>query len=304
MNKHQKKYLNLICSAASQLEGKCLSGIYINAHSKLYFECKNKHLWLATPNSISNGNWCPECSGKKKHTISDAVVLAESKNGSCLSRVYINNKSNLIWKCESGHVWEAKFKDVNNGTWCATCSGCSKNTIDICNNIAKSRKGICLSKLYTNAHAKILWQCDKKHEWVSTFNNIRNGRWCPKCKAKSQMKLADILKKILGHDFIFNYRPDWLKRESGYNLEIDIFFPELKLGVEYNGEQHYRPVRFGNYDDKKAKDDFEKLVNRDMEKYDKIKRNGNKIKDFIIFTYKDSITIECVLDKLQLGGLK
>src|ERR1035437_5662501 len=38
---------------------------------------------------------------------------------------------------------------------------------------------------------------------------------------------------------LYNYRPDWLKNpETGRNLEIDIYYPDLKLAVEFQGIQH------------------------------------------------------------------
>jgi len=304
MNKHQQKYLNLIRIVSIQREGECLSEDYMNAHSKLRFKCKHKHIWLATPNSINNGNWCPECSGRKKHTIGDANILGRNKGGRCLSTKYINNKTNLIWECQEGHRWKATLKDIRVGNWCAACAGRAKNTIERCNEIATLSNGTCLSKSYTNAHTKMLWQCSNKHKWKATFNNIRNDRWCPKCRLKTQTKLAGILKKILGHDFIFNYRPNWLERENGYRLEIDIFFPDIKLGVEYNGKQHYEPVKFGNYSDKEAKKLFNRLVLRDEEKYSKIQNNKNNISDFIIFTYEDDIAEDSIIKKLVSSGIR
>lgn len=32
----------------------------------------------------------------------------------------------------------------------------------------------------------------------------------------------------------YNYRPDWLQ-----GLELDIYFPQARVGVEFNGDQHY-----------------------------------------------------------------
>lgn len=41
-------------------------------------------------------------------------------------------------------------------------------------------------------------------------------------------------------DIITGYRPDFLKNEeSGKNLEIDAYHPKAKVGIEYNGYQHY-----------------------------------------------------------------
>jgi hypothetical protein len=42
-------------------EGKCLSNEYHNAHTPLMWECKNRHQWLAAPDSVKHGSWCPEC---------------------------------------------------------------------------------------------------------------------------------------------------------------------------------------------------------------------------------------------------
>lgn len=35
-----------------------------------------------------------------------------------------------------------------------------------------------------------------------------------------------------------NFRPDWLRWKTGYNLELDLFFPEWNLAIEANGSQH------------------------------------------------------------------
>lgn len=42
-------------------EGYCLSDNYINARTKLDWQCKMKHKWQATPDSIKSGSWCPKC---------------------------------------------------------------------------------------------------------------------------------------------------------------------------------------------------------------------------------------------------
>lgn len=40
-----------------------------------------------------------------------------------------------------------------------------------------------------------------------------------------------------GEEIIRHHRPDWLD-----GLEIDIFVPRLDLGLEYQGQQHFRPI--------------------------------------------------------------
>jgi hypothetical protein len=51
---------------ANTHQGNCLSTVYINAHSKLQWECIQGHRWKATPHNIQQGQWCPYCKGKSK----------------------------------------------------------------------------------------------------------------------------------------------------------------------------------------------------------------------------------------------
>ena len=46
---------------AAKKGGKCLSRKYINSKTKLKWKCAHAHIWLAIPNKIQQGRWCPEC---------------------------------------------------------------------------------------------------------------------------------------------------------------------------------------------------------------------------------------------------
>ena len=39
----------------------------------------------------------------------------------------------------------------------------------------------------------------------------------------------------------------WLKTEEGKTLELDCFNEDMKMAVEYNGEQHYKPCKWNNF---------------------------------------------------------
>ena len=49
---------------------------------------------------------------------------------------------------------------------------------------AKSKGGLCLSNNYLNNKTKLLWKCDKGHEWHSTYDSVRRGSWCSYCDGK------------------------------------------------------------------------------------------------------------------------
>lgn len=49
-----------------------------------------------------------------------------------------------------------------------------------------------------------------------------------------------LLAILTGFNFRENYRPDWLcNPETGRNLELDFFMPDLNVGIEVQGKQHY-----------------------------------------------------------------
>jgi hypothetical protein len=102
--------------------GTCLSKIYLGNHSKLEFQCRFRHIWLASPANIKSGKWCPNCSGNKKLSIKAAQELAEKMGGSCLSTEYKNTGSNLEWICSEGHQFGASMNNITSkGSWCPTC---------------------------------------------------------------------------------------------------------------------------------------------------------------------------------------
>lgn len=46
---------------ANLKNGKCLSIIYKNNHTKIEWQCTKSHKWFATPTNINQGHWCPYC---------------------------------------------------------------------------------------------------------------------------------------------------------------------------------------------------------------------------------------------------
>ena len=54
-----------------------------------------------------------------------------------------------------------------------------------------------------------------------------------------------LMKKYLdiylgGFKFIDNWKPSWLKASTGHYFELDRYYPELEVGFEFQGEQHFQ----------------------------------------------------------------
>lgn len=47
--------------------------------------------------------------------------------------------------------------------------------------LAASKGGKCLSKVYVDSHTKLTWECSQGHAWDAKPNNVSNGTWCPIC---------------------------------------------------------------------------------------------------------------------------
>lgn len=112
---------------AEKKGGTCLSASYENNAIKIKWRCANGHSWEARPVKIIIGQWCPVCrytdvAKKLKADIGVMQEIARSRKGALLSKEYVNAFSLLKWKCEKGHVWQARPAYVKRGTWCPVCA--------------------------------------------------------------------------------------------------------------------------------------------------------------------------------------
>ncbi len=72
----------------------------------------------------------------------------------------------------------------------------------------------------------------KRKVSAENFNNYRVSKFESLTREYLKFYYPD-------EEVIYNHRPDWLKNpNTGYNLELDIYFPNLKLGIECNGGMH------------------------------------------------------------------
>lgn len=114
--------IQLMRQLAERRSGKCLSDIYVDANSKLNWQCAKGHRWRAIPSNIKRGHWCPLCAGHGK-SIEDMKNAAADRGGRCLSEEYINARTHLLWQCKEGHQWRAIPVNITRkGSWCPVCA--------------------------------------------------------------------------------------------------------------------------------------------------------------------------------------
>ncbi len=89
-----------------------------------------------------------------------------------------------------------------------------------------------------------------------------------------------------GYKVIQHARPSFLSRQH-----LDIYVPELGLGIEYQGEQHFKPVDFWG-----GLEALEASQGRDEKKRRVCEDHGVQV---IYFSYQDEVS-----DELLRGRLK
>lgn len=127
------------------------------------------------------------------------------------------------------------------------------------------------------------------------FIGIRGIKFTPKFrqrkeKSKGEGRCREVLQSIFGVHFP-STRPYFLKNpDTGKNLELDCYNPDLKIAVEYQGQQHYRFIKYFHKDEEA----FRKQQQRDQYKKAVCESRGiclievpytvphNKIYDFLV----------------------
>lgn len=107
----------------------------------------------------------------------------------------------------------------------------------------------------------------------------------------SQERCGAVLRQLFPkHVFAQNVRPKWnLNPVTKRALELDWYCEELKLAVEYQGEQHYKPVaKFHGADEKVAEKKFAEQRARDLLKQANCDAMGVHLV-CVPFTYRDRV---------------
>lgn len=140
------------------------------------------------------------------------------------------------------------------------------------------------NQIKSNIESTIISNENYKELKTKYLNNaIEKGYY--KTKWKSEMKLYESVKKIYP-SAIYQYRSKWLDRQS-----LDIFIPELRIGIEYQGKQHYESVDFFG-----GEKGFEDRIYLDEQKRKKCKLN--KI-ELIEWKYDEIISKRNIIKKIN-----
>ena len=213
----------------------------------------------------ANGKGCPFCAGKQVHIL-DCLETTHPEiakqwhptlNGILTPKnVTIGSNKIVWWYCEKHkEAYLQKISNKKRGSGCPYCSG------------QKVHKSTCLETLYpeiaklwhptlnknltakdvtAGSQRKVWWICPIHGEYQQIVKNKVYGEGCPRCnESKGEKSIAKYLtkKKIR---FIRQHKFNDCKYKSYLYFDFGIFDHNKKINllIEYDGEQHFKEVKY------------------------------------------------------------
>jgi very-short-patch-repair endonuclease len=237
------------------------------SNKKVWWKCDkgDDHEWMNSIAHRSNGRGCSVCAGRTV-VLSNCLAtlnpdLAKewhpTKNGG-LTSFHVTEKAGkkVWWKCDKGddHEWMDSIAHRSNGRGCSVCAG---QTVVLSNCLATLNPDLAKEwhptkngdltpyEFSTGSDKKVWWKCDKgdDHEWRTLVRSRSRGHGCPFCdltpQSKQELTITFELIK-----FFKDINPKGFKTKvKGKLWSIDIYIPQLKLGVEFDGSYWHKDKR-------------------------------------------------------------
>ncbi|WP_083308957.1 MULTISPECIES: zinc-ribbon domain-containing protein [unclassified Corynebacterium] len=212
-----------------------------------------RHEWQATSGDRLRGYGCPYCSGNavlagyNDLATTHPDIAAEwhpTKNGKRKpSEVSKGSMTKYWWLCPLGHEYSQLPNSRTHGRGCPYCS--NRRVLMGFNDLATVAPAVAAEwhpknkntpdRILSGSHSKAWWICKEGHEWRAQIKSRRDGRNCPYCRKPWSLAEKEV------YAFVVEHAPgvEVLENDSSLftlGMELDIFVPELALGIEFNGE--------------------------------------------------------------------
>jgi len=267
---------------------------YVNNKVKVKIVCKVHGVFEQTPNNhLSKLQDCPLCSEKyfEMKTNEQIVLDFKFKHGNKYdySKVeYRGNKEKVEIICKKHGSF---YQTPNNHLKGQDCKECKKITtsefINKCKTVHKEKYNYDSVK-YVNMNTKVNIFCNEHGFFKQMPHSHLYGVGCPTCQeSKGEREIRNYLDRLgINYKTQHTFKDCLCKKK----LRFDFYIPKLNTCIEYDGEQHFKPVEFYG-----GELNFKKQKQRDLIK-EKYCDNSN-IK-LVRISYIDDIKnklLECLL---------
>lgn len=255
---------------------------YKNDRTKLmYYHIDCGHINFIRSGSFIRGTRCSYCSKIKrnlgltktneqwlkqvKDLAGDEYTFLEPYKGNHTPIKYRHNLCGYI-----GKISPANFLQGHGCSYCSPTRNLSNE--DFINKVKKlvDNEYTIISEYKTNRQPVVMKHNKCGQTWSVLPVNFLNGSRCPYCNESKGEKLVQ---KVLVHAFNLELNNDFYHAYVLPNrLHLDFYIPEYKLGIEYDGIQHYKPrTYFG------GEKQFKIQQQRDLRKDRYCKEHGIKL---------------------------
>ena len=184
-----------------------------------------------------------------------------------VNAIKVTSREKVWWICDKGHEWKATvFNRIKQRT--CGCPYCTNREVLIGFNDLETREPKISSEWHPTKNGylrphhvtvgstlNVWWQCCRGHEWQARISNrtrksnTSKGSNCPTCQKSLNASLPEkiifyYIKKVF-NSAISSYKPDFLNLK-----ELDIYIPDLKLGIEYDGQNYHNEDKLERDEDK------------------------------------------------------
>lgn len=251
------------------------------------------------PNSfISRGSGCPDCSIKKRaddqrkphdvfvNELPEGLNALEEYQGAFIPIKFHCTKCDETYKTKPHNLLNKRVRG------CTRCNGLHRRTIeDVKKEISDMSNGEykVLSEVYNNPHEPIkILHIGCGNRYMVSRANFRRGRRCPLCSSSKGEALVREILIEMGEKFYEQVKFEGLRYKEP--LSYDFYLPDREILIEYQGVQHYRPVKhFGGEDAYKKQVEIDNLKRDNASKEDLwlveipyTLDNKEKIKNFLV----------------------
>ena len=254
--KTHEEFITEISSKNPNVE---IIGKYVSALTKINCRCKIcGHKWSATPNNLLKGKGCLLCKGnkiskklKKSHENFICELKELTPNIDIIGKYQLSH-TKIHCKCRiCGHEWNAIPSSLLSGHGCPECG-----KIKCANSRRKSCEKFVEEMQVVNPSIEIVGEYIKDSEkiqckcllcgsmWKSKPTHLLQGHGCPNCvKSNGEDKIEEFLRNN-NITYITQKRFDNLIGIGGRKLSYDFYIPDCNILIEFNGEQHWRPIEY------------------------------------------------------------
>lgn len=226
---------------------------YQDAHTKTEIVCKKHGSFYQTPNDHLSGYGCPSCGYEivsEKRTLSQEEFIKRVKeiykdeDYNYEKTTYVNALTDVIVTCPKHGDFNQNAHSFLQGHGCQRC-GYNTYTLSECIERFKEIHGNTYDyskMIYYNVRTKVCIICPEHGEFWKRPREHFEGGGCPNCNISyGELKIRDWL---LNNHIHFLQQHKFEKLKINKSLKFDFYLPDKKVAIEYDGEQHFRPVRF------------------------------------------------------------